>query len=136
VNGQAVFVRRSAVALGVAALVGGHVGSAHAATMCRAGGVEMIVGGPSAAECAAPQVAATGITVTARSPASGALRVEPAVQRERDQERRRILEEEFQHEQALLSSLLKQGPAADPAGIVRTQQNLAALRQELARSTP
>jgi hypothetical protein len=111
--------------------------AAHAATVCRAGRVEMIVGGTAAADCTGAPVSTTALTTpAARSPASASLRVEPAVQRVRDEERRRILEEEFQHEQALLGSLLRQGPAADPAALGRARANIAALQGELARLPP
>lgn len=73
---------------------------------------------------------------SARVAAVSPMKIEPVVQRERDQERRRILEEELQKEQSVLGSLLKQGPNADAAALARTHSNLAALRQELARASP
>jgi len=105
----------------------------------------MIVGGAAPAACAGGGASSTA-SAAALTPASGSiaarssgpagLRIEPGVQRERDQERRRILEDELQREQSVLNNLLKSGSGADAATVSRTQSNLSALRQELARATP
>jgi hypothetical protein len=108
-----------------------------AASVCQSGRVEMIVGGVAqAADCPARAAARPFSTGHAASIASTGERIDPAVQRERDSDRRRILEEELAKEQAVLTGLIRPGTAADPATVARTQANVAALRQELARTSP
>ncbi|HEX5684678.1 MAG TPA: hypothetical protein VFY73_11665 [Ideonella sp.] len=100
--------------------------------ICRSGSVEMIVGGATspAASCAAPGPT-TPIANASRGASGHRVRLD-----EGGAERRSILEEELSREQAVLNSLLKAGPAADSAMLARTQSNIAALRQELARANP
>ena len=112
---------------------------AMAAAGCRVGGVEWIVGGPAASPCPAadaPRERATG--ATGASPASGASgaewRVASATQRERDGERRRILSTELDQEQARQAQL--RARPADADALRRSEENLRALRAELARLPP
>lgn len=108
-----------------------------AATVCQSGRVEMIVGGVApAADCPARPAARPTPSGHAAGSANVGERIDPAVQRERDSDRRRILEEELAKEQAVLTGLMRQGTAADPATVARTQANVAAVRQELARTSP
>ncbi len=127
-------LRRTVVGLSAALLA---LQGSVAATVCQAGRVEMIVGGtvpPN--DCAARPGARPPALAARAGAASAGERVDPAVQRERDSDRRRILEDELAHEQAVLAGLLRQGPAADTAAVARTQANVAAVRQELARTSP
>lgn len=108
-----------------------------AATVCQSGRVEMIVGGVApTADCPARAAARPTSPGHVAGNGSGGERIDPAVQRERDSDRRRILEEELAREQAVLAGLQRQGAAADAATVARTQANVAAVRQELARTTP
>lgn len=127
-------LRRTAVGLSAAvlALQGGV-----AATVCRAGRVEMIVGGTvPPTDCAARAAGRLPAMAAGAGAAAGGERIDPAVQRERDSDRRRILEDELAHEQAVLAGLLRQGPAADAAAVARSRANVAAVRQELVRTSP
>jgi hypothetical protein len=115
--------------------------AAPAVTVCQAGSVEMIVGGAAAAPCgfslpAANAVAPAGTAVALRSGPSQRERVAPQTQRERDGERRRILESEWQREHHTLAELQRQGAMADGAQLARTRANLAALQGELSRLGP
>lgn len=133
--GQATRLRRTAVGWVAAALA--LQGSAGAATVCQSGRVEMIVGGVApTADCPKRAAGRLGSPGHVAGSASSGERIDPAVQRERDSDRRRILEEELAREQAVLAGLQRQGAAADAATVARTQANVAAVRQELARTTP
>lgn len=93
----------------------------------------MIVGGVGSAppNCSLAPSLATAPASPPKAAAANRVRLN-----EGESDRRRILEQELQHEQSVLASLLKQGPSADSATLARTHSNLAALRQELARATP
>ncbi len=98
---------------------------------CRQGRVEMIVGGdPTADDCNRRH----GVDAAAL-PAATQARVEPAVQRARDGDRRAILLRELEREQAELAQL-QSAPAHDSLAdaLLRTRENVAALQRELART--
>ena len=104
------------------------------AQVCRQGQVEWIIGGPAPACVGALRPTAEPAAGAAR-PASEA-RVSAGTQAERDKDRRRILGEELARERLLLAEMNRPGQPADPARLNRTQANLAALEQELARMRP
>ncbi|GAA0743817.1 hypothetical protein LRH25_06675 [Ideonella azotifigens] len=115
---------------GASAWAGGEPGRVQ---VCRVGAVELIVGGQAAGQDCQPGDQRRKLQA---SPATtGETGIPTGVQKVRDQERRRILEEELAREQAAMSDLQKQGATADPGSLARTQSNLVALRQELARSS-
>lgn len=102
-----------------------------AATVCREGKVEMIIGGTqpvsacnSPSRAPAPSAGRTSMT---------SVRVSDAEQRQRDQDRRVILENELQRERQALADQLRPGSGADEAAVNRTRSNLAALQRELGR---
>lgn len=101
--------------------------------VCRSGSVEMIVGGVGSAPSNCPLAPSLAPAPASAPKAAAANRVRL---NEGESERRRILEQELQHEQSVLNALLKQGSNADSATLARTHSNLAALRQELARAAP
>jgi hypothetical protein len=93
-----------------------------------------------------PATALAGVPTPAAAE-RGALRVAPLVQSVRDQERKRILEEELAQEQARLSALgetLKQKQLSTPAvewvalrqSSARSESNVQALQRELSRIRP
>lgn len=108
---------------------------ASAMSVCQSGAVEMIVGGSAPTACSPP----AGVSALSSNPplrgvaVAGRERVDAAAQRERDSDRRRILESEWQREQGSLADLLRQGASADGAQLARTRANLQALRAELDR---
>lgn len=115
--------------------------AAPAVTVCQAGKVEMIVGGPAAAPCgfslpAASPVSTSGTALALPGGPAQRERVAPQTQRERDGERRRILAAEWQREHDTLAQLQRQGAAADGGQLARTRANLAALQGELSRLAP
>lgn len=133
--GQATRLQRTAFGWVAAALA--LQASAGAATVCQSGRVEMIVGGVApTADCPARAPTKLAAAGHGAGGANGGERIDPPVQRERDSDRRRILEEELAREQAVLAGLQRQGAAADAATVARTQANVAAVRQELARTAP
>ena len=89
---------------------------------CRRAGVEWIVGGPAQVDCDAQANAAT----TERT-ADTKLKVSAASQRQRDEERLSILAQELAQEERQLP----RAPDADSA--LRTRDNIAALKREIAR---
>jgi hypothetical protein len=97
---------------------------------CRQQGVEMIVGGAAAVQDCIPLASHPTVAI---SPTPAPERVTVAQQRDRDQDRRAILETELARERQQLEWLRRQGDAADGASLSRTQSNLAALSRELAR---
>lgn len=134
--------RRRGVAGGLALMAAGlsaglGVGRAEAqertAQVCRQGQVEWIIGGPAPA-CAGAQRLAAEPAAPARP--AGEARVSAGTQAERDKDRRRILAEELARERQTLADMTRPGQPADPARLNRTQANLAALEQELARVRP
>lgn len=108
---------------------------ASAMSVCQSGAVEMIVGGSAPTACSRPAgVSTPSATAPVRGVAvAGRERVDASAQRERDSDRRRILESEWQREQGSLADLLRQGASADGAQLARTRANLQALRAELDR---
>ena len=108
---------------------------ASAMSVCQSGAVEMIVGGSAPTACSRPAgVSTPSTTAPLRGVAvAGRERVDAAAQRDRDSDRRRILESEWQREQGSLADLLRQGASADGAQLARTRANLQALRAELDR---
>jgi hypothetical protein len=88
---------------------------------CRRAGVEWIVGGPAPVDCDAPATAANTTAGDAR------LKVSPASQRQRDEERQRILAQELAQEERQLPRAL------DADSVLRTRDNIAALKREMAR---
>lgn len=117
-------MRSGAAALAAALMLGAPHAPGQAEWRCRQGRVEVIVGGSQG--CTEPAAAAP-------APASPQAR-DP--QRQRDQDRRAILETELRQEQAALATLLKDGRPADPAARRRVQDNIDALLRELARTAP
>lgn len=103
------------------------------AQVCRQGQVEWIIGGPAPACGAAPRLAAEP---AAPARPGGEARVSAGTQAERDKDRRRILTEELARERQTLAEMTRPGQPADPARLNRTQSNLVALEQELARVRP
>jgi hypothetical protein len=101
--------------------------SAAEPTVCRTGGVEMILGGSAASPCQTPARAPS----TRPSPAHGTLQVSTRLQAARDDERRRILASELQQELAGLARLQAAAPDDAPARL-RVKDNIAALQRELA----
>lgn len=97
--------------------VAGLASSAEAA--CRRAGVEWIVGGPAPVDCDTP--------VRAAAPADARPKVSPASQRQRDEERLSILAQELAQEERQLAR------PADAATALRTRDNIAALKREIAR---
>lgn len=96
--------------------------------VCRRGGVEWIVGGPSA------DAGACDAAPTRSAPApSGAAPTTRWRDGDGAAERRQILEQELRQEQASLATALRQGAAADAAALGRTRANITALQGELAR---
>ncbi|MBQ0960316.1 hypothetical protein KAK06_15280 [Ideonella sp. 4Y11] len=91
---------------------------------CRQGRVELIGGGAQGCVESAP-------TSPPASPPN--LVVAPTSQRQRDITRRAILENELRQEHAALAALQRDGRAADAAQRRRAQDNIDALRRELAR---
>ncbi len=100
----------------------------------------------SAVAHVAPAMPLVGLTAPAAAD-RGALRVAPMVQSARDQDRKRILEEELSHEQARLAALgetIKQKQANAPAleltqlhqSSARSESNVQALQRELSRLRP
>jgi hypothetical protein len=107
---------------------------AQGAAVCQAGRVEMIVGGVApAADCSSPVAGRSQPPASALAAASRGERVAPAVQRERDSDRRRILEDELRHEQDALVQQLRRGETTDADALGRTRANIAALQGELSR---
>lgn len=103
-----------------------------AASVCREGKVEMIIGGARAANnCAGSARAAAP---AADRPAMGPMRVSATEQRQRDQDRRAILESELQRERQTLAEQTRPGSGVDEAAVNRTRSNLAALQRELGRN--
>lgn len=109
-------------------------------------------GAPAAAPGAAPATPATAPGVSgARTSPEGFPKVDPAAQRARDSDRRRILEDESKKEEARLAELQKEYNAGEPErrgdernyqkyldrvqrlkeDIARTEGNLATIRREL-----
>ncbi|MFG6412617.1 hypothetical protein ACG02S_01755 [Roseateles sp. DC23W] len=91
---------------------------------CRRGGVEWIVGGTAPVDCDQP-TAERGAEVRPR--AATASTISTASQRQRDQERRLILVQELAQEEQRLPR------SADADSALRTRDNIAALKRELAR---
>ncbi|MBQ0945555.1 hypothetical protein KAK07_19605 [Ideonella sp. 4Y16] len=91
---------------------------------CRQGRVELIVGGAQGCVESAPA------SPSAAPPSPG---VAPTLQRQRDIARRAILENELRQEQAALAALQSAGRVVNPAERQRAQDNIDALRRELAR---
>jgi hypothetical protein len=115
------------------ATITGRVAAAGTETsVCRRAGVEWIVGGRQAAQPTCEPAPA------GKAPLNAAAGTPTARWRDSDgaSERRRILEDELRHEQAMLAEALSQGPAADTAALGRTRANIAALQGELARLPP
>ncbi|MEK8031078.1 hypothetical protein AACH06_09655 [Ideonella sp. DXS29W] len=120
----------------VIALVAAPVGAVEtltggAASVCREGKVEMIIGGARAASTCtgSTRAAAPVASRTAVSP----MRISDTEQRQRDQDRRAILESELQRERQTLAEQTRQGSGVDEAAVNRTRSNLAALQRELGR---
>lgn len=86
---------------------------------CRRAGVEWIVGGPAPFDCEAPPSPAPAGDAKAK--------VSAASQRQRDEERLGILKQELEQEERQLP----RAPDADSA--LRTRDNIAALKREMAR---
>jgi hypothetical protein len=102
-------------------------GMAQAEAWCRQGAVDLLVGGTSraCASTAAPQPPQR---------ADAALRVPPALQARRDADRRAILEDELQTLLQRERDLVAGGAdAARQAALRRTQDDVRAVRAELAR---
>lgn len=120
-------ITAAAVALSVLAPIAG----AQAAAVCRSGRVELILGGLApAADCPAPAAARPPRPAIAVAASAHSERIAPEVQRERDSERRRILEDELRHEQ---QALVQQQQRSDAEALGRTRANIAALQGELSR---
>lgn len=109
-----------------------------AALVCRSGNVEMIIGGTQAANACgnatrAP-VPSAGRTATSPMATIASARVSDVEQRQRDQDRRAILEGELQRERQTLAEQTRPGSGIDEAAVNRTRSNLAALQRELGRN--
>jgi hypothetical protein len=102
------------------ALLGALAAPVAAEWRCRQGRVELIVGGTQ------------GCVEVAQPEPAGAAPLAP--QRQRDLDRRAILETEIRQEQAALAALQRDGRPADPATRRRVQDNIDALMRELART--
>lgn len=104
-------------------------------SVCRRGGVEWIVGGPSADTSACD--ASSARAAPGPAPASNGVS-SPTRWRDGDgaAERRQILEQELRQEQAALAAAQRPGAAADAAALGRTRANITALQGELARLPP
>lgn len=104
-------------------------------SVCRRGGVEWIVGGPSAdaGACDATAARATPGPVAASTSSSPSARWRDG---DGAAERRQILEQELRQEQAALAAAQRPGAAADAAALGRTRANITALQGELARLPP
>ncbi len=103
------------------------IGSGAVAASC--GGVEWLVGGQG-------QVGQTCLERSARprseaAPTTAGLRISRAVQEERDEGRRQILERELAQEQHIQARL--EHTRADPDALARARANSAAIRAELQR---
>lgn len=89
---------------------------------CRRDGVEWIVGGPAPFDCGTKPSAAP-----ADRAADTRLKVSAASQRQRDEERLSILAQELAQEERQLPR------ATDADSALRTRDNIAALKREIAR---
>lgn len=90
---------------------------------CRRGGVEWIVGGPVPFDCEALSRKPAAAPVMAEA----SHKIDPARQRQLDDERRGILARELAQEESRLPR------AGDADSALRIRDNIAALRRELAR---
>lgn len=106
-----------------------HARAAGTAAVCRSSGVEMIVGGAVACASRRPALLGPGAPTTA----TAAFHTGAAEQRERDQERRRILLDELGKERAQAQRFEAEG---DSESLRRARENLAALQRELGRLNP
>lgn len=105
--------------------------SAETPLVCREGKVEMIIGGAQPANACGTGRAAQPSTGRA---AVNSVRVSDVEQRQRDSDRRAILETELQRERQTLAEQLRPGSGVDEAAVNRTRSNLAALQRELGRN--
>lgn len=101
-------------------------GPSVAASWCRQGGVDLLLGGTATARCPAADRSLAAADVRAEHP-----RVPARTQALRDEDRRAILEEELR----TLAGRERELQAHEPSGaaLQRTRADLRALRAELAR---
>ena len=113
-----------------------------AAQTLRCAGIEVLVGGPQAAERQCPNLAVTGrasapkllVAPASAAPQAALEHVPPRLQQQRDSDRLKVLQQELTEEVAYSAGLAKSG--ADPAAQARSQANLVALRKEIGRTGP
>lgn len=117
----------------IATLIAASAGASEA-TVCREGKVEMIIGGAQATNaCGGAARAPAPSAGRTSTPSMTSVRISDVEQRQRDQDRRAILENELQRERQTLADQLRPGSGADEAAVNRTRSNLAALQRELGR---